>query len=562
MFNPLFLASFLLRGWLLTICTVLLVGCDSGTESSEQPNQPVVKQLVLEFLYGSEKKNWLEEVTSRFNATHHTLADGTIIRVHLQPMGSGEAIEDVLQGRKQAHLLSPASDVFIKLGNAQSQLQLNQDLLGPTENLVLSPVVIAMWKPMAEALGWPNKALGWSDILDLAKNPQGWAAYNYPQWGKFKFGHTHPDYSNSGLISLLAEVYAGANKLAGLSVADIQQPKVAEYLNEIEQSVVHYGRSTGFFGEKLMNNGPGYLSAAVLYENMVIQSYSHQALAFPIVAIYPKEGTFWSDHPVGIVNRPWVTAQHREAAQQYLDYLLAEPQQQLALKHGFRPGNVHVALASPLDAAHGIDPHEPKTTLEVPKVEVIHAIKELWYQNKRSANIVLVLDTSGSMSGVKMDNARLGAQQLLGLLHDNDQISLLPFDSNPRWSGQNISVGTHRLSVKKQIASLFANGGTALYDAVGEAYNFIAHAPQDRISAIVVLSDGADTDSRHLDLTNLLKKIRFDSEDHPVRIFTIGYGSGASKDILEKIAETTQAKFYQGSPENIHLVFREISTFF
>jgi hypothetical protein len=35
----------------------------------------------------------------------------------------------------------------------------------------------------------------------------------------------------------------------------------------------------------------------------VIESHSQNNLPFPLVAIYPKEGTFWSDHPIGIVER-------------------------------------------------------------------------------------------------------------------------------------------------------------------------------------------------------------------------------------------------------------------
>src|SRR6202007_2966678 len=126
-------------------------------------------------------------------------------------------------------------------------------------------------KPMAEAIGWGKKPVGWADILALAQKKEGWAAYNFPQWGAFKFGHTHPEYSNSGLISLFAEVYAGAGKVKGLTDADVKDEKVARFLGDIERSVVHYGASTGFFGNKMFANGPQYLSAAVLYENMVIE---------------------------------------------------------------------------------------------------------------------------------------------------------------------------------------------------------------------------------------------------------------------------------------------------
>ena len=246
-----------------------------------------------------------------------------------------------------------------------------------------------------------KKPIGWSDILALARNPKGWEAYRYPQWGRFKFGHTHPQFSNSGLISLFAEIYAASGKTAGLTVADVNKPRTADFLSGIEKSVVHYGSSTG----------PQYLSAAVLYENMVTESYSQNNLPFPVVAIYPKEGTFWSDHPIGIVEREWVTPEHREAAKTYIQYLLQRPQQEKAIAYGFRSGAVDVPLASPIDQAHGVDPKEPKTTLEVPSVPVMDAILNLWQQKKKAANVVLGMDTSGSMNdNHKIESAREGCQ--------------------------------------------------------------------------------------------------------------------------------------------------------
>jgi Ca-activated chloride channel family protein len=55
---------------------------------------------------------------------------------------------------------------------------------------------------------------------------------------------------------------------------------------------------------------------------------------------------------------------------------------------------------------------------------------------------------------------------------------------------------------------------------------------------------------------------RFDSERNTIRVFTIAYGKDAVKEVLKSIADATQAKFYEGTPENIASVFKEISTFF
>src|SRR5258708_3632627 len=314
---------------LLTIA--LAVGC--RREGIDKPaDSPAARNpkgsVSLLFTYGSEKEDWIKEVTIAFNAEDHRLLDGRTVTVEAIPMGSGDCIDELLQETRHADITSPASAAFIKLGNAESRAKSGKDLVATTENLVLSPVVIAMWKPMAEAIGYGKKPLGWSDILALARDRRGWSAYGHPEWGPFRFGHTSPESSNSGLISILAEVYAATGKKNALTLADVEQEKTAQFVAGIERSVVHYGSSTGFFGKKMFANGPQYLSAAVMYENMVIESYAPKySLPFPVVAIYPKEGTFWSDHPVGVVDRPWVTPEKREAAKIYIDYLLARPHQ-------------------------------------------------------------------------------------------------------------------------------------------------------------------------------------------------------------------------------------------
>lgn len=550
----------------VALLTLLLSACNKKetTENREAPSAAPRGALELVFPYGSEKEKWITDVTNSFNRSGAKTQSGKTIFVRAMPMGSGETIDNILSGRLQAHLASPASAAFIKLGNAESRSKTGKDLISSTDNLVLSPVVIAMWKPMADAIGWGKKPLGWADILALSRNDKGWQAYGFPQWGKFKFGHTHPEFSNSGLISLIAEAYAASGKTAGLTLADLQKPQTKQMLAGVEQSVVHYGSSTGFFGRKMFANGPEYLSAAVLYESMVVESYSQANLAFPVVAIYPKEGTFWSDHPVGVVEREWVTPEHREAAKIYIQYLLARPQQEKAMEYGFRPASVDVPLAAPLDTAHGIDPKEPKTTLEVPSAEVINSLLQLWKTEKKHSNIALVLDTSGSMNQEgKMQNAKIGAKQLVQLLDDGDTFSFLPFSTEMHWTGQDIPVKQGREQLLQQIDSIFAGGDTELYDSIDEAYQHLASTPHPdaHIQAVVVLTDGEDTDSR-LKLNELMERIRYNGETRAIHVFTIAYGREARKDILQQIAEATQAKFYEGTPQNIVEVFRDISTFF
>ena len=553
--------------FLLTALLPLQFGCRSKTETAPQSGpaqQSSNDQIQLLFSYGSEKQKWIDDVTTSFNQSGTRTAGGKRILVKTIPKGSGECIDDVLSGAEQDDLTSPASNVFIKLGNAKARASTGQDLIGTTQNLLLSPVVIAMWKPMAEAIGWGKKPIGWADILALARDKKGWSTYGFPQWGSFKFGHTHPAYSNSGIISLIAENYAATGKVRGLTLADVQSPKTRAFVSGIENSVVHYGSSTGFFGRKLFDSGPEYLSAAVLYESMVVESYAKvSSMPFPVVAIYPREGTFWSDHPVGIVNRPWVTPERQEAAQIYIRYLLGRPQQEKAMTYGFRPGSPDVAVGPPIDAAHGVDPKQPTTTLEVPSSDVIAALQQQWDNDeKKAADIVLVLDTSGSMREEdKMSGAKAGAKQLVSLLSDKDDFSLLPFNTTASWASQDQPAAQGRQVSDSAIDSVFPAGQTALYDAVDQGYAHLLEQPGDHIRALVVLTDGEDNKSSET-LDQLLAKIHPDAETHTIRIFTIAYGHDARRDVLQQIADSTQGKAYDGTPTNIVEVFRDISTFF
>jgi Ca-activated chloride channel homolog len=526
--------------------------------------QPPADALAVRFVYGSEKQAWVEAVTADFNARKMVVA-GRPVFVTAVAKGSGELIDDVLAGRDQADLVSPASAAFITLGNAQSRASTGGDLVAKSENVVLSPVVIAMWKPMAEALGWPQSRIGWSDVLALAQDPHGWESKGQAQWGRFRFGHTHPEFSNSGLQTLLAETYAGAGRQAGLTMADVQKPEVVAFVQGIERAVVHYGSSTGFFAKRMFAGGPGYLSAAVLYENLVIEANSAaRPPSFPVVAIYPKEGTFWSDHPTGIVERQWVTPERRQAAQAYLRFLLERPQQEAALRFGFRPAALEVAVGAPIDAAHGADPKEPSTTLETPSAEVIAASIAMWRGAKKPAHVALVLDTSGSMEDDgKITAARDGAAEFIGMLGDGDRLSLMTFSSAPQWLGRNQPLSSIRTQAQAQTRGLIASGKTALNDAVLQAMQALREDQDvDCIKAVVVLSDGADTTSS-TSLDQLLAQIDPGPESGgAIRVFTIAYGKDAAGDVLKRIAETTQAKAYKGSTGDIRSVFRDIATFF
>ncbi|WP_394831892.1 VWA domain-containing protein [Pendulispora rubella] len=538
----------------------------SESKTEEAAKAPAASGVVdVVIIYGSEKKTWLEESVKSFEAAKKTTAAGKPIRIRAKAMGSGESLTAIVNGTDKPHVFSPASSAYVSLLNsAYSQKTQRTKPIAPAgETVVLSPVVIAMWKPMAEALGWPKTSVGWGDLLKVNLDPRGWGSKGFSEWGRFKLGHTHPEFSNSGFLSVLAEAYAGAKKTRGLTAADLENPATKKFLESIEGTIVHYGTSTGFFTDKMIARGPSYMSATVSYENLVIESYQRNPPQ-PIIAIYPKEGTFWSDHPYSILDADWVGKDEREGAEVFLKYLKDRPQQERALALGFRPGDAAVAMASPIDAAHGVDPKQPQNLLEVPDASTLEKLLGVWRETKKATDVVMVFDKSGSMKGKPLDEAKRGAKGFLGVLSERDEVTLLFFDSHiyPAVGPTKIGAGG-REKLAQRVDGVMADGGTSLYDAVDMAYAEItkrAASERGKIHAIVVMTDGKDEGSK-MSLAAL--KERFPNEaDAPIKVFTIAYGEGASSEALEQIAEAAKGSAVRGSVENINRVYADMAAFF
>ncbi len=550
--------------------------------------------LELVFTYGSEKDKWLQQVTRDFEKTTPLTSTGRRIRVKLMPMGSGQCVETLLSGAVQAHLTSPASEVWVNVANArarQPDASAAPALIGPTRRLVRSPIVIVMWNSMVEAAGWANHPVGWNDLADLIeeldKDGKGWAAKEKgkTEWGAFKFAHTHPQLSNSGLLGVIAMVYAQSDSSRPLKVEDLANPEVRKLISQIQGSVLFYGESTGFLGNAMIARGPANISAAVLYESEVIRINGTKNLPEPVVALYPREGTFWSDHPVGVVQRPWVTPAHKEAAEKYIEFLLEGPQQRLAQDTGFRPGpgdtNSDKALGGAFTLANGVDPSQPRRSLQAPSREVVEAILKLWETEKKGCRVVLAIDVSFSMASFhKLERAREGALELVNGLGENDSLSLVVFNNNVTTPLTDVRLDLKgKAQASEAIRRLKPRGGTALHDAVLESCRILDQVAsksdmpgKSAIQAVILLSDGKDNDSTSP--RNVMEGRLKDTSRKVPLFFSIGYGRSDNladdkddpdppdRELLEKISKMTGGKAFAASPKSIDKVLEEINGFF
>ena len=175
---------------------------------------------------------------------------------------------------------------------------------------------------------------------------------------------------------------------------------------------------------------------------------------------------------------------------------------------------------------------------------------------------MIVFDKSGSMQDDnKIANAQAGAVELLEMLAPRDQAGLVPFSSDIAVVPP-VQLGKGKAELEGRIKALFPEGNTRLFEAIAVARDRLGSPPPgDRISAVVVLTDGEDNGNR-MSLQQLLERLRSTGEQGDVRVFTIGYGDSARLDDLKRISKQTRAEFYVGTPQNIRAVFQEIATFF
>ena len=579
---------------------VLLVGglglSKIGDHRNAGPQPPVNPSSCLELrvLASSEKADLLKAVAAAYNTSGATL-DGKCVQAAVVSMASGAAEQALARGWDEK-VDGPAPDVWSPASSAWVVL-LRQRLRGDAaplvpdtiSNVAFSPLVIAMPKPMAVALGWPSKQLGWSDLLTLARDPAGWGRVGHPEWGAFRLGKTNPNLSTSGLNALVGTYFAATGSSDDLTVARLKDPIVVDFVKGVESSVVHYGDISLTFLQNLQGADDrgaalSYVSAIAIEEKS-IWDYNHgnpsgnpsnlgkhRAPRVPLVAIYPVEGTLAADHPFVPLNAPWVDAAHRQAAQQFLAYVQSAAQQRRFLNAGFR--DYQEKPGTGLTVANGFVPSQPKM-LRPPAPEVLAEVQRSWTDVRKRTRLELLIDVSGSMGGsvrganaTKLELVQAAAVKALDQLVGDDQVGLSVFstDLGPK-RNQNIQelvpigpLGQQKARLKQMIEGLSPQQGTPLYAAIRSAHQSMrARFDPSRINALVVLTDGQNSYEQDNDLGSLVRQLQAAGEDRAVPVFTIGYGSDADLATLQQIAAASRAAAYNASdPKSIDRVFQSV----
>src|SRR4051812_29413325 len=295
----------------VVIAAMVAKGTGGGSSSSDDtPAEPTTPKgaLALNVVVSPEKEALLKDVVRDFNDSG-AKAGGKRVFVVLKAQNSGDTESAIVRGTARPDVWSPAGAFWGRLVNLQSDKPYTGDR---APSIVRTPLVIAMWEPMARVLGWPEKQVSFDDILRLATAPDGWAAAGKPEFGRFKYVHTNPDSSTSGAEAVAGSYFAFVGKQEGLTAADVAT--AAPKVKELERAIVHYGDSTLFIEDELCKGGLAYASAAAMEEATVIDFNRRRCSSTKLVALYPKEGSFVSDSPYIVLNAPWVSPAERAAA--------------------------------------------------------------------------------------------------------------------------------------------------------------------------------------------------------------------------------------------------------
>jgi Ca-activated chloride channel family protein len=562
--------------------------------------------VVVDLAVSSEKATLMTELAREFNGSDAAeLEGGGCAFARPQTKASGLAADllstewdEDAEGPRPV-VWSPAASSWGAIVNQRRSAEGLPEIVGEADPFMQTPLVIAMPEPMADALGYPEEPVGWADIIQLSQDPQGWAALGHPEWGPFRLGKTNPNFSTSGLSALIAQAYASAGKTEGLSGEDLAAPAVEESARAVESAVVHYGDTTlTFLNNWYRTDERGtsltYVSAAAVEEKSVID-YNRgnpdgnldagerpQPPRIPLVAVYPEEGTIYSDNPFIVLDAEWVSEDERLAAGVFEDFVKSPENQEKVLEFGFRPGNPDVALADPISADLGVDPGQPATLLETPAPEVMVELLDRWADQRKSARVTIVLDVSGSMGDPatsdgpesKLDLAKQAAITALDQFKDEDEVGLRIFSTGLGDGTASFvdlappePIAQNRERLRREIDAQQPREGTPLYETVQTTFD---EAVEDydplRINAVVVLSDGVNEDLDSSDdeeqLDGLIASLRESTSSElakPIRIFPIVYGESADEDVLRRIAEASNSTVYDASdPATIDRVFAAV----
>jgi Ca-activated chloride channel homolog len=434
----------------------------------------------------------------------------------------------------------------------------------PPQSVATSPVVLAMQKPMAEALGWPGRPIGWTDLVGGFANGGTWGRFGHPEWGTLRLGAADPTHSIAGLAGILSTLdidndntLSDQELFSGVAFAQL----VSDYTPDTESLVRK-------FTESGAAEPTTALPAAFPVLERDLAVYAARQPSVTLVPVYPREGTAIADYPFAVLHASWVDATRQRLAAAFLDYLGESAGQRAFAAAGFRNVN-HAANSTLLTADRGFQASITQVR-RAPTAEGLGQLLGAWTLLQRPTNLLVALDTSGSMNqavpnttSTRLQLLQRAAIQGIALLTNHTVVNLWQFSSRLTPTadyrelvpvgpaGENIGQVTRRQAMIGAIQQLTAAGGTGLYDTIDAAYQQMRRTWQPNAqNVMVVITDGKNEDAAGLSLPQLLQRLRQAVRpDQPLQFVGIAVGPQADADALNRVADVTGGRVFVARDE-------------
>jgi Ca-activated chloride channel family protein len=464
--------------------------------------------------------------------------DATGIRVELTYSGSLDGAERIAAGSGlDAAWFS--SDRYLALVGATSKVR-------DRKPIMLSPVVVGVKHSVASKLGWaPPAKVGWKEIAAAASK------------GDFRFAMTNPTASNTG-FSALVGVATALNGGRALTTDGVDAAGLKGFFDG--QSLT--SASSGDLA-KLYVEDQGRLDGIVNYESVLIE-LNDDDLKEPLDLIYPDEGITTADYPLMLLD-----SSKREPYQDLVRYLRrADVQDEIEEETARRPA-VH---GVPLDKRFG-----QQLLVEAPfpaNLAIVRQLLDEFHTEVRTpAHIFYVLDTSGSMEGMPLEDLKRAMTGLAGLdrafaghftrpppreratviLATTEANDTKEFDIDPA------NPSTGRTALHNHIRDLEADGNTILFTSLLRAYELAGQALRNSdgfTTSIVVMSDGDNTGG--ISYRTFKRLIANQAPAvQAIPTYTMLSGSTSSAE-LEDLADRTGGKVFDARGADLSAVAKEI----
>ncbi len=427
-----------------------------------------------------------------------------------------------------------------------------------TPSLASSPVVIALRAPVAQTLGWPERELTWPEVIGAFVAPGGWAKLGHPEWSQLRVGMVDPGGSTAGLAAVLAILDPEGNAGNG-TLSDAQLVASLGFT----QALGAVAPDTAQFFTAQAD--PASPIAAFPALETDVAAFDRGNPDHPLVPVYPASAPIVADYPYATLNASWVDADTRAAAAQFLHYLRGNGGQDAFGVAGLRAPDRTIRDTAALPAAQGFPAPVPAPRNN-PNAATLSGLITQWTALQRQSNMLVALDTSGSMA-LPVPGTQLTRLQLLqqtasagfNLLTNQSNIGLWEFSSSHAGAGEyrqlvpfgpsNGSLGpvSRQQAMLAAVAGLHAANDTPLYDTVYAAFKEMQkHWQPNSTNAVLVITDGTnDLPGGGLSLGGLLARLKADQQpDRPVNVINIAVGPEADAGALEQISQATGGRTF------------------